>query len=75
MQCKRFVALQLEVAHQFIERCAGGPTGGFKPPATFGTSKTLKTLLFNPHQFSAHGRLCRGAPTLSDHSLGVAENA
>ena|ERR1700674_5255131 len=24
MQCKRFVALQLEVAHHFIERCAGG---------------------------------------------------
>jgi hypothetical protein len=49
MQCKRFVALQLEVAHHFIERCAGGPTGGFEPPATFGTTKTPKTLLVNPY--------------------------
>ena len=74
MHCKRFVALQLEVAHHFIERCAGGPTGGFEPPATFGTTKTPKTLLVNPYQLPAHGRLCRCAPTLSDRSLGVAEN-
>ena len=74
MHCKRFVALQLEVAHHFIERCAGGPTGGFEPPATFGATKTPKTLLVNPYQLPAHGRLCRCAPTLSDRSLGVAEN-
>ena len=74
MQCKRFVALQLEVAHHFIERCAGGLTGGFEPPATFGTTKTPKTLLVNPYQLPAHGRLCRCAPTLSDRNLGVAEN-
>jgi hypothetical protein len=67
MQCKLFVALQLEVAHHFIERCAGGRSRRSAPPATFGATKTPKTLLFNPHQFPAHGRLCRRALTLSDH--------
>jgi|ERR1700687_1801486 len=52
-----------------------GPTGGFEPPATSRATKTLKALLFNPHQFPTHGRLSRCAPTLSDRSLGVAENA
>jgi hypothetical protein len=63
MGCKLFVALQLEVAHQFIERFAGGRTRGFEPPATFGATKTLKTLLLNPYQLPAHGHLCRCAPT------------
>jgi hypothetical protein len=63
MGCKLFVALQLEVAHHFIERCAGGCTRRFEPPATCGTTKTPKTLLLNPHQLPAHGRLCRCAPT------------
>src|ERR1019366_8057215 len=67
MGCKLFVALQLEVAHHFVERCASGLTRGFEPPATFGTPKTPKTLWFNPHQFPPHGGLCRCAPTLSDH--------
>jgi hypothetical protein len=71
MQSKLFVALQLEVAHHFIERCAGGRTRRFKPPATVGTTKTPKTQLFNPHQLPAHGRLCRRAPTLSDHTPGT----
>jgi hypothetical protein len=57
---KLVVALQLEVVHHFIERDAGWPAGGFEPPATFGTTKTLKTLLFNPHQFPSHGYLRRG---------------
>jgi hypothetical protein len=48
MGYKLFVALQLEVAHHFIERLAGGRTGGFEPPATFGATKTLKTLFLNP---------------------------
>ena len=60
---KLLVPLQLEVVHHFIERRAGGPTGGFEAPATFGTGKTLKTLLFNPYQLPAHDRLCRCAPT------------
>jgi hypothetical protein len=60
---KLLIALQLEVAHRFIERLARGPTGGFEPPATFGTGKTLKTLLFNPDQLPPHDRLCRCAPT------------
>jgi hypothetical protein len=66
MQCKLFVSLQLEVAHHFIERCASGCTRGFESPATFGATKTPKTLMFNPHQFPIHGRLCRCAPRLSD---------
>jgi hypothetical protein len=63
MGYKLFVALQLEVAHHFIERFAGGRTRGLEPPATFGATKTLKTLLLNPYQVPAHCRLCRGAPT------------
>ena len=50
MQCKLFVALQLEVAHHFIERCAGERTRRLEPPATFGATKTPKTLLLNPVQ-------------------------
>jgi len=66
MQCKLFVSLQLEVAHHFIERYAGGRTGGFEPPITFGAAKAPKMLLFNPHELSTHGRLCRPAPSPSD---------
>jgi hypothetical protein len=49
MLCKLFVALQLEVAHHFIERYATGRARGFEPPATFGATKTSKTRLLNPH--------------------------
>jgi len=42
MGCKLFVAPQLEGAHHFIERCAPGSTNRFKPPATFGATKTPK---------------------------------
>ena len=63
MGYKLFIALQLEVAHHFIERLAGGRTRGLEPPATFGATKTLKTLFLNPYQVPAHCRLCRGAPT------------
>ena len=62
MQCKLFVALQLEVAHHFIERCAGGRTRRFEPPATFGATKTPKTRLFNPHQFPAHSAFVAARP-------------
>jgi hypothetical protein len=48
MGCELFVALQLEVAHHFIERCAGGFAGRFESPATLGATKTAKTLLLNP---------------------------
>jgi len=71
MQCKFSVALQLEVAHHFVERCAGERARRFEPPATFGATKTLKTLLLNPHQLSTHGRLCRCAPTPSDRMPGT----
>jgi hypothetical protein len=62
MGYKLFVALQLEVAHHFIERFAGGRPRGLEPPATFGATKTLKTLFLKPYQVPAHCRLCRGAP-------------
>ena len=71
MQCKLSVALQLEVAHHFIERCAGERSRRFEPPATFGATKTPKTRLLNPHQLSAHGCLCRCAPTPSDRMPGT----
>jgi len=57
------VALQLEVAHHFIERCAGERTRRFEPPTTFGATKTTKTLLLNPYQLPAHGCLCCCVPT------------
>ena len=63
MQSKLFVSLQLEVAHHFVERLAGGRIRGFEPPATFRATKTPKPRLINPYQLPAHGRLCRGAPT------------
>jgi hypothetical protein len=69
MQGKLFVALQLEVVHHFIERCAGGRTSRIEPPATFRASKTAKTLLFNPHQFPAHG------PPLSLRRIAVRPHA
>jgi hypothetical protein len=63
MGCKLFVALQLEVAHHFIESCAGGLSRTFEPPATFGATKAPKAVLLNPYQPSAHGCLCRCTPT------------
>jgi hypothetical protein len=57
------VALQLKVAHHFIERCASGRTRRFEAPVTLGATKTPKTPLLNPHEIPAHGRLCRSAPT------------
>ena len=71
VQCKLFVALQLEVAHHFIERCAGRRSSGSETPATFRTTKTPKPLLLNPHQLPAHGLLSRCAPTLSDCMPGT----
>src|SRR5579864_5560276 len=61
MQSKFSVALQLEVAHHFIERCAGERSRRFESPATFGATKTPKTRLLNPYQFPAHGCRCRCA--------------
>jgi hypothetical protein len=59
MGFKLLVALQLEVAHHFIERLAFRSTGGIEPPSTFGATKTPKTLELNPYQLPAHGCLCR----------------
>src|SRR5277367_4599494 len=63
MGCKLFVPLQLEVAQHFVKGSAGGRPGGFEPPVTFGAAETLKTLLLNPYQLTAHGRLRRCVPT------------
>ena len=71
MQCKFSVALQLEVAHHFVERCAGERARRFESPATFGATKTPKALFLNPHQFSAHSFLRRCAPTSSDRMPGT----
>ena len=60
---KLFVALQLEVAHHFIESRAGGLSRRVEAPATFGATKTPKTVSLNPYQPPAHGCLCRCAPT------------
>ncbi|MGA2022474.1 MAG: hypothetical protein ABSH02_17915 [Candidatus Sulfotelmatobacter sp.] len=49
MRGKLLVALQLEVAHHFIEGFAGGGARRFEPPAAFGAAKTPKTLLLNPY--------------------------
>jgi len=57
VQAERFVALQLEGAHHFIERRACGRTRGFEQPSTFGATKAPKTRLLNPYQFLVHGRL------------------
>ena len=62
MQRERFVALQLEVAHHFIERSAAGRTRRLEPPTTFGATKTPKTLLLNPYQLPAHGEQILQAP-------------
>ena len=62
MRCKLLVAAQLEVAHHFIEGCAGGRTGRFEPPATFGATKPPKARLLNPYHLPPHGRPSRCAP-------------
>jgi hypothetical protein len=79
VQCKLFVALQLEVVHHFIERWADGRSSGDETPVTFRATKTPKPLLLNPDQLPAHGLLSHSAPTFSDCSnpspgLGVVEN-
>jgi hypothetical protein len=63
MGFKFYVALQLEVAHHFIERCAGSRTRTFEPPPTLRATETSKALLLNPYQFPAHGRLGSCAPS------------
>ena len=72
MRRKFVVALQLKVAHHFIERRAGGTTGGFEPPVTFGATKTPKTLQLNPYQLPAHGRPHRCA---NEYPLSQGRNA
>jgi len=62
MECKLLVALQLEVADHFIERISGGRARRSESPATFGATKTPKTLPVDPYQLPAHGRLCRCVP-------------
>lgn len=58
---KFFVTLQLEIAYHLAERCAGGHIGRLEPPAAFGATETVKTLLLDPYQLPAHGCLHIGA--------------
>jgi hypothetical protein len=75
MQRKLFVALQLEVAHHFIERCADRRSSRFEAPATFRATKTSKPFLLNPCQLPAHGLPSLCAPQRDclpvQHPLGV----
>jgi hypothetical protein len=50
------VPLQLEVAQHFSQGYAGGRSRRFEPPATFGATKTPKTLPINLYHLPAHGR-------------------
>jgi hypothetical protein len=67
MRRKFSIALQLEVAHHFIEGIAGGRFRSLEPPATFRAAKASKTRLLNPYQLPNHGGLYRCLPTLSDN--------
>jgi hypothetical protein len=64
MRDELFVALQLEVAHHIIERYAGRRRRKVEPPATFGATKTEKTLLLNPYQLPAHVRVVLLRPSV-----------
>jgi hypothetical protein len=55
MQTKFMVALQLKVAHHFIERLASGRARRVEDPGAGGTAKAPKMRLINPNQLSAHG--------------------
>src|SRR4029077_3212902 len=69
MQRKLLVALQLKVAHRFIERLASGRAKRVKDPGAVGATPTAQTWLFNPYQLPTHGCPCRrahrGVPTRS----------
>jgi hypothetical protein len=54
MQGKLFVALQLKISHQLVERLTGRRTGRVEDPGAFGATKALKTRLLNPYQLPAH---------------------
>jgi len=56
MQCELSVALQLKVPHHFIERLPSGSARRLEDPGAVGTTKTPKSLSFNPYQIPIHGR-------------------
>src|SRR5271167_4422693 len=68
MGCKLSVALQLEGAHHFLERCARRRTRRLEPPPTFGATKSPKQLLLNPYQFPTHVGPRRCTPSPSEPS-------
>ena len=55
MRGKRFVALQFEFAHHFIEGFAGWRLRRVEDPSALGATPTSKTLLFNPYLLPADG--------------------
>src|SRR6202158_4654304 len=81
MQRKLLVALQLKVAHRFIERLANGRARRVKDPGAFGATPTAQTWLFNPYQLPTHGCPCRRAHrgltprVVRSANLGAAEDA
>jgi len=54
MGCKLFVALQLEVSHNFIEGFTRGRSRRIKPPGAIRASKTAKTVFFDPYKRAWH---------------------
>jgi hypothetical protein len=54
MQCKLFVALRLEVLRHFIKGIASGRARRGEHPSTLGTTKTSKTLFFDPYKPAEH---------------------
>jgi hypothetical protein len=71
MQSKFFVALQLEVAHHFPERCASGHAERYEPPAALGATKAPKMHFINPHHRPGHGCAHRCAATSADGKPGI----
>jgi hypothetical protein len=60
MGCKLFVALQLEVPHNFIESFTRGRSRRIKPPGAFRASKTVKTPFFDPYNLAGHPPITDG---------------
>jgi hypothetical protein len=52
MGCKLFVALQLEVPHNFIKGIARGRARRVEHPGAFGAAPTPKTVCFDPNEIS-----------------------
>ena len=52
MGCKRLVALQLKVLHQFVKGIARGRARRAEPPGAFRAAPTPKTVFFDPNELA-----------------------